>query len=53
MNPQTISPAAAPASSDRAGTAPRAYLNLIGGQWVPARSGKTTENRNPDRKSVV
>ncbi|HYJ31839.1 MAG TPA: aldehyde dehydrogenase family protein [Candidatus Binatia bacterium] len=49
MNPQTISPASAPASPERSGTAPRPYLNLIGGQWVPARSGKTTENRNPAR----
>jgi alpha-ketoglutaric semialdehyde dehydrogenase len=47
MNPQTISPLAAPASTGRAGSAPRAYLNLIGGQWMPSRSGKTHENRNP------
>ncbi len=23
------------------------FLNLIDGRWVPARSGKTIENRNP------
>jgi len=49
MNPHTVSPAAAPAAKERAGAAPRAYLNLIGGKWLPARSGTTTENRNPAR----
>ena len=50
MNPQTV-----PASEERAARArsgestPRTYLNLIGGKWVPARSGKTFENRNPAR----
>src|SRR5689334_19625849 len=29
----------------------RDYLNLIGGKWVPSRSGKTFENRNPARDS--
>jgi aldehyde dehydrogenase (NAD+) len=27
------------------------YLNFIGGEWRPAASGRTTENRNPARKS--
>jgi len=29
----------------------RQYLNLIGGKWLPSRSGKTFENRNPARES--
>ncbi|MGE5180140.1 MAG: aldehyde dehydrogenase family protein [Bacteroidota bacterium] len=53
MNPQTISPSAAPASHSRTDGSPRIYQNLIGGQWVPARSGKTTENRNPARPDDV
>jgi alpha-ketoglutaric semialdehyde dehydrogenase len=53
MNPQTISPSAAPASRSRTDGSPRVYQNLIGGQWVPARSGKTTENRNPARPDDV
>src|SRR5436853_7203505 len=32
-------------------SAHREYLNLIGGKWIPARSGKTFENRNPARAS--
>ncbi|HEY1013461.1 MAG TPA: aldehyde dehydrogenase family protein [Herpetosiphonaceae bacterium] len=33
---------------------PRTYHNLIGGEWVPARSGKTFENRNPaDSRELV
>jgi alpha-ketoglutaric semialdehyde dehydrogenase len=33
---------------------PRTYHNYIGGEWVPARSGKTFENRNPaDTREVV
>src|SRR5262245_45684868 len=32
-------------------SAHREYLNLIGGKWVPCRSGKTFENRNPARES--
>src|SRR5258706_11988761 len=32
-------------------TARRDYLNLIGGKWIPARTGKTFENRNPARAS--
>jgi len=31
-------------SSEPAG---REYLNLIGGKWLPSRTGKTFENRNP------
>ena len=52
MNPQTI-----PAATERAERArsaestPREYLNLIGGKWVPARSGRRFENRNPARPS--
>src|SRR5258705_1933868 len=52
MSPQTV-----PAPAERAERAPRAdpssraYLNLIGGKWVPARSGRTFENRNPARSS--
>jgi alpha-ketoglutaric semialdehyde dehydrogenase len=49
MNPQTMSPSAEPARSSRTDGSPRAYLNLIGGKWMPAGSGKTTENRNPAR----
>ena len=51
MNPQTISPSAAPSSTGRTEGAPRVYQNLIGGKWIPARSGKTVENRNPARPS--
>ena len=29
----------------------REYLNLIGGKWLPSRSGKTFENRNPAKSS--
>jgi acyl-CoA reductase-like NAD-dependent aldehyde dehydrogenase len=35
------------ADTTGAGTRPAAYGNYIGGQWVPAASGKTFENRNP------
>ena len=52
MNPQTVPASEVRAARDRsAESAPRAYLNLIGGKWVPARSGKTFENRNPARPS--
>ena len=35
-------------------TAVEQYTNFIGGDWVPARSGKTFENRNPaDRDDIV
>jgi alpha-ketoglutaric semialdehyde dehydrogenase len=30
-----------------------AYLNYIGGQWLPARSGNTFESRNPAHPSEV
>jgi acyl-CoA reductase-like NAD-dependent aldehyde dehydrogenase len=49
MIPQAVAPAAARGESGE--TAPRAYLNLIGGHWMPARSGSTFENRNPARPS--
>src|SRR5262245_50325815 len=52
MNPQTVAREAKEANrQQRSETAPRAYLNLIGGKWVPARSGRTFENRNPARSS--
>jgi aldehyde dehydrogenase (NAD+) len=52
MNPQTATPSAMPAERGRAAdAAPRAYLNLIGGKWAAAKSGKTFENRNPARPS--
>ena len=32
----------------------KVYKNLIGGEWVEARSGRTFENRNPaDTNDVV
>lgn len=31
----------------------RTYLNLIGGQWTPAKTGKTFENVNPARRDDV
>jgi aldehyde dehydrogenase (NAD+) len=52
MNPQTALPSAEPAEHSRtADPAARIYLNLIGGVCVPARSGRTFENRNPARPS--
>ena len=52
MNPQTASPSAeAERTRMGAGDGSRAYLNLIGGRWVPARSGRTFEDRNPARPS--
>src|SRR6266481_2593384 len=34
--------------------APKTYLNLIDGEWVPSRSGQTFENLNPaDTRDVV
>src|SRR5688572_9546446 len=52
MNPQTVSAAAEKAARvDAMSAEPRAYLNLIGGAWVPARSGHTFENRSPARMS--
>jgi len=52
MSPQTV-PAPAESAERAPGVdpAPRAYLNLIGGKWVPAGSGRTFENRNPARSS--
>src|SRR3954468_9524817 len=51
-------PTAAPESQARTLSRPsdsahRDYLNLIGGKWIPARSGKTFENRNPARSDLV
>ena len=52
MNPHTASPSAeAERARADAGDGSRAYLNLIGGRSVPARSGRTFENRNPARQS--
>jgi acyl-CoA reductase-like NAD-dependent aldehyde dehydrogenase len=52
MNPQVASPSAgAKSQAGTPGSAPRAYLNRIGGEWVPAASDKTFENRNPARTS--
>ncbi|PYQ39229.1 MAG: aldehyde dehydrogenase, partial [Acidobacteria bacterium] len=40
--------ATAPRADTRGDNArPTAYGNYIGGEWVPAASGKTLENRNP------
>ena len=52
MNPQVAAPSAG-AQSQAAGidAPPRAYLNLIGGKWLPAASAATFENRNPARSS--
>ena len=35
------------ATHPTAGTKARAYGNYVGGEWTPAASGKTFENRNP------
>src|SRR5216117_4281031 len=52
MSPQTVpAPAERVEHAPGADPSPRAYLNLIGGKWVPARSGRTFENRNPARSS--
>ena len=52
MNPQTVSAAAEKAARVEASDMkPRAYLNRIGGEWVPARSGRTFEDRSPARAS--
>ena len=54
MNPHVATPtAAAQGQAGTPGSAPRAYLNLIGGQWVPAASGRTNENRNPARTDDI
>ena len=47
MNPQTAAPSTEPSRRARPDGSPRVYSNLVGGKWVPARSGKTVENRNP------
>jgi aldehyde dehydrogenase (NAD+) len=51
MNPQAVAPADAASHGAAGETAPRAYLNLIGGKWVPARTNAVFENRNPARPS--
>jgi acyl-CoA reductase-like NAD-dependent aldehyde dehydrogenase len=52
MNPQTVSAAAEKAArADASDAKPRAYFNRIGGEWLPARSGRTFENRSPARSS--
>jgi delta 1-pyrroline-5-carboxylate dehydrogenase len=50
MNPQTVSATAEKAARVEASDSkPRTYLNRIGGEWVPSRSGRTFENRSPAR----
>ena len=52
MSAPTATPAALSQARTRAAkSAPREYLNLIGGKWLPSRSGKCFENRNPARNS--
>ena len=52
MSAPTATPAALSQARTRASeSAPREYLNLIGGKWLPSRSGKSFENRNPARTS--
>ena len=52
MIPQVAAPSAGAQSQVGAtDAAPRAYLNRIGGAWVPAASGTTFENRSPARPS--
>ncbi|HET7903612.1 MAG TPA: aldehyde dehydrogenase family protein, partial [Candidatus Eisenbacteria bacterium] len=49
MNPQAVAPSDAALRGAAGESTPREYLNLIGGRWVPARSGQSFENRNPAR----
>src|SRR5207249_11248088 len=52
MSAPTATPAALSQARTRASeSAPREYLNLIGGKWVPSRSGKSFEKRTPARTS--
>ena len=54
MNAPTAMPDAASQSRPKtADSTPRTYLNLIGGAWLPARSGKTFEDRNPAHSSEL
>jgi aldehyde dehydrogenase (NAD+) len=46
----TASPAAA---GTEAPTAPRTYLNYIGGEWRPSASGETFDNTNPARRGEL
>ncbi|MBF6591022.1 MAG: aldehyde dehydrogenase family protein [Ktedonobacterales bacterium] len=41
------------AEGNEAPTAPRTYLNYIGGQWRPSLSGETFDNTNPARQSEL
>ena len=52
MSAPTATPAARSQGRPRPPeSAAREYLNLIGGKWLPSRSGKSFENRNPARTS--
>ena len=52
MGVPTATPdAASRVRPEAADPAPREYLNLIGGAWAKARSGKAFEDRNPARGS--
>jgi aldehyde dehydrogenase (NAD+) len=53
MNPQTATPSTEPSRRARPDGSPRVYSNLVGGKWVPAQSGRTTENRNPARPDDI
>ena len=46
-----MSAAASEPSREAASLAPETHGNFIAGDWVPAASGKTFENRNPARTS--
>src|SRR5438876_9206092 len=47
MSAPTATPATLSEGRRASEPARREYLNLIGGKWVPSRTGKTFENRNP------
>jgi len=51
MTPPTISTSEKTERAHAADPSSRSYLNLIGGKWVAARSGRTFENRSPARPS--
>jgi acyl-CoA reductase-like NAD-dependent aldehyde dehydrogenase len=54
MSAPTATPATRPEGRSRVSDSTgREYLNLIGGKWLPSRSGKTFENRNPARAGDV
>ncbi len=51
---ETASGAAAPKPQEGRKAPVPVYLNLIGGEWLPAKSGKTTRNINPaDHSDIV